>query len=123
MIEVKMTKDIRDYSPKVIGPFTGRQLVCLVISLVYGIPIMIAIPFDIIPRVLLGMLCMAPVLACGWVAPYGIPLERFFIKCIIPVLGSGGKRRYKCKNDFSYLIPPREKIKKVKRNRNIESYK
>ena len=32
MIETKMPKDIRAYKTKLIGPFTGRQAICVVIA-------------------------------------------------------------------------------------------
>lgn len=34
MIESKMPKDIRSYKTKLIGPFDGRQLICIGIMLV-----------------------------------------------------------------------------------------
>ena len=37
MIETKMPKDIRAYKTKLIGPFTGRQAICVVIAASYSL--------------------------------------------------------------------------------------
>ena len=34
MIESKMPKDIRAYKTKLLGPFNGRQLICVAIMLI-----------------------------------------------------------------------------------------
>ena len=123
MIEVEMSKDIRDYSAKVLGPFTGKQLACLGLAAAYGVPLIILLPFGLIPNIIIGMVCMLPVIACGWIKPYGIPLEKFLFKCMFPIILGKGRRKVRNKNDFDYLEKKKPEINKVIRNRKIKAYK
>ena len=123
MIEVNMAQDIREYSPKILGPFTLRQIICLAIAFSYGIPIMLLVPLGFVPRVLIGALCMLPVLLCGWITFYRIPLEKFVFKYVLPAIFGNTKLKYKTENTFSYLDTPKKEIRKVRRTRKIKGYK
>ena len=39
MFQVQIPKDIQKYETKWIGPFNGRQCVCLLIALALGVPL------------------------------------------------------------------------------------
>lgn len=79
MLMVNMNKDYRDYSPKIIGQFTMRQLICIApIAAVYsrvpaltsvGIPLEIAMFLLTIPAI--------PFFLCGWLSVFGMPFEKF----------------------------------------------
>ena len=78
MIQIDLPNDITDYAPRVIGPFTMRQIVCTVIGGAYAVPIAMALPFDdYLIKAIAGAVLITPALACGWIDVYGMPLERF----------------------------------------------
>ena len=89
MIQVEMSKDISDFSPKIISVFDFRQLVCVAIASSYGLPIILYADF--------------PVLACGWVKPYGMTLERFAWHILKTRFLTPKKRPYVTENPHGYL--------------------
>ena len=116
-----MPKDIKNYEPKILGPLTLRQLVCLGISLSYGIPFVLFTHGDIVVRIMVGLALMVPVLLCGWFKVYNEPFEKF-IKIIVknkflkPV-----KRKYKIAGTFKEEKKPL--ITKIRRSKNIKGYR
>ena len=115
-----MSRDIKNYEPKVIGPLTMRQIVCLLISLSYGIPIFFLITGDIVVRILIAMMAMVPVLLCGWLKVYDEPFEKFIKIVIINKFFRPVKRKYVIKNEYTNPTP---QIKKIKRSKQIKGYK
>ncbi len=103
MIEIEMSKDIKTHTVKVMGPFSVRQIVCLAIACAYGVPLFFILPIATGPKILIVMVLMAPVIACGWVRPFGIPLEVFAAKAFKSWL-SPVKRKYQTKNRYEYLL-------------------
>lgn len=104
MVKVPMTTDIKDFSPKVISIFNKRQLICLAAALSYGIPvIMYAGAPDLNTRMTLATLLMLPVLACGWIKAYGMPLERFVLLIIVNHVLTPTRRAYVTDNTMDYL--------------------
>ena len=78
MIEVEMSKDLKDLSPKILGPFDKRQLICVGIGLAYALPLFFLLPIDnFMTKIIISIIAMAPPLACGWCNLYGLPLEKF----------------------------------------------
>ena len=81
MIEIEMSKDIRDFSPKLIGIFDARQLVCLGVASAYGIPLTFlllkTLEMDISLALTIVVIAMAPPIACGYVKLYGLYLDVF----------------------------------------------
>ena len=72
--------DIRDFKNKLVGPFTARQIGCLVA----GAGLAILVHEIVLPDVSwtgnmlwIAILIMAPFLALGWCEPYGLPLEKY----------------------------------------------
>ena len=103
MIEVEMSKDIRDFQTKLIGPFTKRQLICIVIGLAYGVPLFFifgSTGMDIVLRVLIPVILMTPTIACGWVNLYGMPLEKFMVHIIKTVFFRPKRRLYQIENVY-----------------------
>lgn len=122
MIEVEMSKDIRDCEPKLLGPFTKRQVICIVISLAYGAPVFFLLGFgmDLFLRILISIILMAPAIACGWCDMYGMPLEKFGIHIFKTLILSPQKRLYKSKNMYEEFYSELEEDnaeKKVKRSK------
>lgn len=84
-LDVEMNKDIRDTAPKIIGPFNRRQLVCILIGLCYSVPVFFLLGLtglSVSIRIVIGILFMAPAVACGWAHVYGMPLEQFALHII-----------------------------------------
>ena len=104
MFKVPMTRDIKDFSPKVISIFNKRQLICSAIALSYGFPvIMYARGLELNTRMTLATILMLPVLACGWIRVYGIPLERFALLVIVNHLLTPTRRMYATENTLDYV--------------------
>lgn len=106
MIQVEMSKDISDFSPKIISVFDKRQLVCVGISCAYGIPIILYADFlDFYTRFTVAVVLMFPVLACGWLKLYGMTLEQFALHIIKTRVLSPTERAYVTENSYAYLDP------------------
>ena len=104
MFKVPMTRDIKDFSPKVISIFNKRQLICSAIAFSYGFPvIMYARELELNTRMTLATLLMLPVLACGWIRVYGMPLERFALLIIVNHVLTPTRRMYATENTLGYL--------------------
>ena len=104
MFKVPMTTDIKDFSPKVISIFNKRQLICSAIALSYGFPvIMYARGLELNTRMTLATILMLPVLACGWIRVYGMPLERFALLVIVNHLLTPTRRMYATENTLDYV--------------------
>lgn len=106
MLEIRVTKEIRDFEPKVIGPFTFRQVICLGI----GSPIVYFILKYFSPLVtvdIAAFLCF-PVAAVayliGWYEPYGMKTEKFIRSIFITRILAPAHRKYKTVNTHEALI-------------------
>lgn len=114
MIEMEMSRDIQDFSPKVISFLNKRQVVCLLIGGAYSIPAFFAMDgLEITLKVTIMTILMTPAIACGWIKMYGMPLEKFFKKCIFPMFLSPRKRKYITKDTFGFEDPEKEKERLV----------
>lgn len=97
MIRGEIIQDIKKYEPKFIGPFTIRQFVCVAISGVFVLGIYFGLKwlFTTDALVIICIVAAMPFVACGWIAPYGIPLEKFVFSLIKTKLVLPSKRKYK----------------------------
>lgn len=108
MIQIEMSKDIHDFSPKIISVFDKRQIVCIAIAGAYGLPFMLyATSVDIYTRITIAVVLMTPVVMCGWVNMYGMTLERFIWHIIKTRLFGSVRRYYATDNTFGYIDPTR----------------
>lgn len=105
-LEMKVTKEIRDFEPKVIGPFTFRQLICLAI----GSPIVFVILKYLSPIITMDIaafLCF-PVAAAaylmGWYEPYGMKTEKFIRSIFVTRILAPSHRKYKTVNTHEALL-------------------
>lgn len=106
MIQVEMSKDISDFSPKIISVFDKRQLICVGLACSYGIPIMLyADSLDFYTRFTVAAVLMFPVLACGWLKLYGMTLERFAMHILKTRVLSPTERPYVTENLHAFIDP------------------
>ena len=125
MIETKMPKDIRAYKTKLIGPFTGRQTICVAIAGVVFILFYacIAKPFHLPQEYLfyIGLPLIIPILAFGWYEPNGMKLEKYLQKVVIrsfavPIKRKAGQALYKTE-EKKPLTKEEQKNKKKANNK------
>ena len=114
MIEIELSKDIKEQDVKILGPFTARQAVCLLIAGSYGVPMMFLLPGTFLLRSVIAIVAMMPVILCGWCKVYGIPLEKFAVKVLKSFRGTK-ERKYVTENRFENLVE-KKTISSVTRN-------
>ena len=108
----EINKDIRDQKDKLIGPFSFREIACLLIG--FGFYAFIKGVFlsniDMVSDVngFLFMFCMVPFVFVGWGKIYGMKAEVFLKSCLGTFL-SPKHRKYK-----NELIIKRKEIKTKK---------
>ena len=95
-----MNKDVRTFEPKIMGPFTRRQLISLVIAAAYAGPIAIAVPGDPMMKVLLGCILAIQAILCGFIDILGMPLLQFITYCVIPSLINPKVRKFKSETSY-----------------------
>lgn len=105
MIEIKIPKEVTKYEAKLIGPFTSRQCVALVIF------VPLAVLTYNFARAYLGA-SVAPYLCCivaapgalfGWVKPYGMKFEEFASSVVINGFIAPMKRKHISENYYSLI--------------------
>lgn len=105
MIEIEMSRDIREFSPKVLGPFDKRQLIVLIITVLVGVPLFMLLgPVPLQAKLIIILIVCLPILLCGWVKMFGMPLEVFVIKFIIPTIFSPRKKVYMTDNAYERMF-------------------
>ena len=115
MIEIEMSRDIREFSPKVLGPFDKRQLVVLVIAVLVGVPLFMLLgPVPLQAKLIIILIVCLPILLCGWVKMFGMPLEVFVMKFIIPTLFSPRKKVYMTDNTYERMFTEEGKLNPYK---------
>lgn len=122
MLEIEMSKDIKNFEPKILGPFTLRQLICVGISVTYGVPLFFILGGDIVIRILITILAMLPVLLCGWLKVFDEPFERFLKIIVVNKFLKPAKRKYKISNQYK-IEEQKIEIKKVKRSKIEKGWK
>lgn len=107
-IEIKITKELGNYTPKLIGPFTVRNFTCIVIAVIAG-----CIPYYILSRFIPEESARMVFLPFGFLAwlfgfykPYGydMPTEQFIKSVFIKKVLAKPFRPYKCKNTMEELL-------------------
>ena len=106
MIEMKIPKEISRYEAKAIGPFTLRQLVCLLIF----VPIGGGLYYLTVPYVgtsTAGFFVLPFGLAAwafGWYKPYGLKFEKYLKTVFINSFVAPTKRPYKTENFYGNIL-------------------
>lgn len=121
MLEIEMSKDIKNFEPKILGPLTLRQIVCSLIALSYGIPLFFLLGGDIVVRIMVTLFAMVPALLCGWLKIYNEPFEKFVKIIFVNKFMKPAKRKYKIEGTMKEetKVP----ITKVQRSKNIRGYR
>ena len=79
MIEIRITRELSDFAPKLIGPLTGRQCLCVLCGAVPCYFMYTGLT-KVLPIDVVGFFCIIPAviaLAFGWIKPYGMKMEVF----------------------------------------------
>lgn len=100
MIEIRTIKDINSYETKLVGPFTGRQALCLAIAVPVGWKLYAMISPFVSTDVATSLLFIPAVIAYlfGWYKPYGMPLEKFLRSIFVTTVLAPSHRVYKTVN-------------------------
>ncbi len=127
MIEVSINKDIQAFEPKLIGPFTTRQLICVIISAVLAIlgynTLGTFLPQDL--RIVVCFVFAAPSILVGWAKPLGMKFEHFAKVIVLTYLLAPNVRKYKTVNALAYKTPAEiteEKKENERRKKAVESF-
>lgn len=129
MIEREVLKDINGYDPRFIGPFTLRQFFCGCISVAIAAITFLFLyyPCNLVLEICLFFtgLSMVPALLCGWIKPYGVPLEKLAMVVAKTLIISPRKRKYIIENAYADLLPQKvtkssKELKKMKKQRLID---
>ena len=127
MIEVNIPKDIRKYKTKVVGPFTVRQTVGLIIGLGLGfIGNRIASALSSDAKIFMTMLFGVPGVLIGWISMFGMSFEKYFNVIITNTFLIPKKILYKtnpCQGEIAKLekeieLHTKDKKKKIKPFKN-----
>ena len=106
MIEIRITKDIGDFEPKLIGPLTKRQIICVLIGAPFCFFIYrLTSPY--LPVDVAGFLCFIPAgiaFLFGWIKPYGIKTEKFIKSIGVNILMAPTRRPYKTENTHEKML-------------------
>ena len=99
-IEIHINKDVGSFEPKLIGPLTSRQTVCVAIGAPFAwLLYKVASPI-LTPDVATYLLAIPAifVFAFGWLKPYGMRLEKFIQSVFINMFLAPVNRKYKTVN-------------------------
>lgn len=116
MIEIKVPKDIQEFEPTLVGPFTARTLICAVaiVALTYG-GYMAEKAIGIEDPVSVPIFCVLaiPPALIGWVRIYGMHFEKFAGKAIRENFIAPAKRLYKVDNMWNIIEKEEEDAAKA----------
>lgn len=102
MIIMPVPKDVRNFKPKFIGPLTKRQFLSLVPAGIIA-ALMLWLFSGLLPRdivIFLIVIIDIPIVACGFIDVYGMPLQVFMKDYIYSKLFFPTNRVYKTKNVY-----------------------
>ena len=110
-IEVPITKEISDYEPKLVGPFTLRQCLCLALCAVFCYFVLRYLsPY--LTRTISMFFCFVPASIAylvGWSKPYGMKIEKFLGSVFVTRFLAPQNRKYKTVNTVETVLRDAEK--------------
>lgn len=105
MIIMPVSKDVRSFQPKFIGNFTSNQFKFICTGLIAGGALTLLLQF-ILPLYMAaipGMIVGAPIVACGFVKIYDIPLDVFVKENLLTYMFSPEIRPNETENIYKEL--------------------
>lgn len=128
MIEIEVNQDIREYKTKLIGPFTTRQVICLILggTTVIGAYNFLQPYLTSDTTTFVCMILAAPfILMSGIFEPHGMKMEDFLRASFVSLVLSPTVRKYELENSYNkQLMEERKKKKKKKKKKSkIKAYK
>ena len=128
MIEIEVNQDIREYKTKLIGPFTTRQVICLILggTTVIGVYNLLQPYLTSDTTTFVCMILAVPfILMSGIFEPHGMKMEDFLKASFVSLVLSPTVRKYELENSYNkQLMEERKKKKKKKRKKSkIKAYK
>lgn len=128
MIEIEVNQDIREYKTKLIGPFTTRQVICLILggTTVIGAYNLLQPYLTSDTTTFVCMILAVPfILMSGIFEPHGMKMEDFLRASFVSLVLSPTVRKYELENSYNkQLMGERKKKKKKKRKKSkIKAYK
>lgn len=128
MIEIEVNQDIREYKTKLIGPFTTRQVICLILggTTVIGAYNLLQPYLTSDTTTFVCMILAIPfILMSGIFEPHGMKMEDFLRASFVSLVLSPTVRKYELENSYNkQLMEKRKKKKKKKRKKSkIKAYK
>lgn len=124
MLMVNMSKDFREYSPKVILSLTRRQAISLIpAAVIYSrTPLLTQAGIPMEYAVLLLTIPVLPILACGWISNiFGLPIEKYLYLVIKNYLLVPRTRYYSTERTFYYLYEDEENKDSRAKKKNADS--
>lgn len=107
MMEIPVPKDIREYEPTLIGPFTTRHIICIgvMIALVYGVYLLEkAFGVEDPMEFPIFLIFAIPPFLVGWFKPYGMHFEVFAQRAFRDNFIAPSKRPYRVENMWYNII-------------------
>lgn len=111
MIEIRITKEISDYEPKLLGPLTLRQSACVAAGAPFCY-LIVRYLGPILTTEVAMFFCFIPAgiaYAFGWARPYGMKMEQFLRSVFVNRFLAPTHRKYKCRNVQEMVIADAEK--------------
>ena len=110
-----MSRDVREFEPKIIAFFTQRQLMCVGVGCAYAIPIALMIPTnEVIIKILIALILAAPALLCGWIKISDMYFDKYFMDVLLPSFLYPQKRIYQSKNSYEEFLEKLDEENKKK---------
>lgn len=119
MIRVTMVNDIRKYETKMIGPFTKRQTICMIIGIVFGVLAALVLPLKMSDKLLVAVVCGAPIILCGYIKKNGRYLEELALFWVYRNLLTPKLRTARCKNHYRETLNEINRQEEAKKNQNM----
>lgn len=105
MIEIKIPKEVTKYEAKLVGPFTARQ--CITLLIVVPVIALIYINASKVMNSTISAYLCIPVggigALFGWVKPYGLTFEKFLKSVFINSFIAPSERLYRTDNYYDIL--------------------
>ena len=121
MIEIEVNQDIREYKTKLIGPFTTRQVICLILggTTVIGAYNLLQPYLTSDTTTFVCMILAVPfILMSGIFEPHGMKMEDFLRASFVSLVLSPTVRKYELENSYNKQLMEERNRKRRRKERN-----